>query len=89
MKFIEFMKGRELREAIIRESSSGGPPYELEIYYDGDGNAFFRGGWDHFAADHDIHQGCILMFDYHCGTAKFDVKMYDGTQCQKKYNFPI
>jgi hypothetical protein len=25
------------------------------------------------------------MFNYHCGTAKFDVKIFDGTQCQKKY----
>jgi hypothetical protein len=25
------------------------------------------------------------MFNYHCGTVKFDVKIFDGTQCQKKY----
>jgi hypothetical protein len=25
------------------------------------------------------------MFNYHCGTAKFDVKIFDGTQCQRKY----
>jgi hypothetical protein len=24
------------------------------------------------------------MFNYHCGTAKFDVKIFNGTQCQKK-----
>jgi hypothetical protein len=23
----------------------------------------------------------FLMFNYHCGTAKFDVKIFDGTQC--------
>jgi hypothetical protein len=86
VKFTEFMEGCELREAVLRESSGGGPPYELEVYYDGNGNAFFRGGWDRFAEDHDIRQGWILMFDYHRGTAKFDVKIYDGTQCQRKYN---
>jgi hypothetical protein len=26
-----------------------------------------------------------LMFDYHYGTTKFDVKIFDGTQCQRKY----
>jgi hypothetical protein len=84
-KFTEFMEGHELREAILRESSGGGPPYELQVYYDGNGNAFFRGGWDRFAEDHNICQGWILMFDYDRGTAKFDVKIYDGIQCQKKY----
>jgi hypothetical protein len=80
VKFTEFMEGRELHEAVLHETSSGGPPYELEVYYDGNGDVFFRGDWDRFVADHDVHQGWILMFDYHCGTAKFDVKIYDGTQ---------
>jgi hypothetical protein len=83
------MEGRELREAVLRETSSGGTPYELEVYYDGNGDAFFRGGWDRFAKDHDLHHGWILMFDYHRGTAKFDIKIFDGTQCQKKYNSSI
>jgi hypothetical protein len=26
-----------------------------------------------------------LLCNYHCGMAKFDVKIFDGTQCQKKY----
>jgi hypothetical protein len=26
------MEGRELREAVLRETSSGGPPYELEVF---------------------------------------------------------
>jgi hypothetical protein len=82
-KFTEFMEGHELLEAVFRESSSGGPPYELDVYYDGNGDAFFRGGWDRFVEDHDIRQGWILIFDYHHGTVKFNVKIYDGTQCQK------
>jgi hypothetical protein len=89
LKFTEFMEGREFREAILRETSSGDLPYELEVYYDGNGDAFFRGGWDRFAEDHDLHQGWILMFDYHHGTAKFDIKIFDGTQCQNKYNSSI
>jgi hypothetical protein len=75
------MDGHELREAILREVSSDGPPYELEVYYDGQGDVFFKGGWPHLAEDYDLHQGWILLFNYHCGTAKFDVKILDGTEC--------
>jgi hypothetical protein len=85
LKFMEFMNGHELRVAILWETSSGGLPYELDAYHDGKGDAFFRGGWDRFAEDHDLHQVWILMFNYHCGTAKFDIQIFDGTHCQKKY----
>jgi hypothetical protein len=44
-----------------------------------------RAGWPQFVEDHDIHQGFFMAFDFHIGTSKFDVKIYDGTQCQKKY----
>jgi hypothetical protein len=43
LKFTELMHCQELREAILQEVSSGGPPYEVEVYYDGDGEMFFRG----------------------------------------------
>jgi hypothetical protein len=57
LKFTKFMDGRELREAILREVSSEGSPYEVEVYYDGDGDMFFRGDWPHFVEDYDLHQG--------------------------------
>jgi hypothetical protein len=38
------MDGQELREAILWEESGEGSPYEVEVYYDGDGEMFFRGG---------------------------------------------
>jgi hypothetical protein len=53
-KFTKFMDGRELREAVLQETSNTGHLYELEVYYDGKGDAFFRGGWDHFAKDHNL-----------------------------------
>jgi hypothetical protein len=43
LKFTEFMDGHELHEAILREESGEGSPYEVDIYYDGDGEMFFRG----------------------------------------------
>jgi hypothetical protein len=46
---------------------------------------FVKGGWPCFAEDYDLHQGWFLLFNYHYGTMKFDVKIFVGTQCQKKY----
>jgi hypothetical protein len=44
LNFTKFMDGRELREAVLREQSGGGTPYEVEIWYDGDGEEYFKGG---------------------------------------------
>jgi hypothetical protein len=89
LKFTKFMDGRELREAILREHSGGGTPNEVEVWYDGCSEMYFRGGWSQFAEDHDLHQGFFMIFDYHCGTSKFDVKIYDCTQCQKEYEAEV
>jgi hypothetical protein len=85
LKFTNFMDGRELREAVFREHSGGGTPYEVEVWYDGAGEQLFKGGWSRFGEDPDLHQGFFMTFDYHVGTSKFDVRIYDGTQCQKEY----
>jgi hypothetical protein len=79
------MDGWELREAVLREHSCGGTPYEVEVWYDGAGEQFFKGGWSRFVEYHDLHQGFFMTFDYHVGTSKFDVRIYDCTQCQKEY----
>jgi hypothetical protein len=89
LKFTKFMDGRELREAVLREDSGGGTPYEVEVWYDGAGEQFFKGGWSQFAEDHDLHQGFFMTFDFHVGTSKFDVRIYDGTQCQKEYEAEV
>jgi hypothetical protein len=88
-KFTKFMDGRELREAVLCEHSGGGIPYEVEVWYDGAGEQFFKGGWSRFAEDHDLHQGFFMTFDFHVGTLKFDVRIYDGTQCQKEYEAEV
>jgi hypothetical protein len=79
LNFTMFMDGRELQEVVLCEQSSGGTPYEVEVWYDGAGEQYFKGGWSQFAEDHDLHQGFFMTFDYHIGTSKFDVKIYDGT----------
>jgi hypothetical protein len=85
LKFTKFMDGRELREVVLHEHSGGGTPYGVEVWYDGAGEQYFRGGWSQFAEDHDLHQGFFMTFDYHIGTLKFDMRIYDCTQCQKEY----
>jgi hypothetical protein len=83
------MDGREICEAILREQSGSRTPYEVEVYYDGCGKMYFRGGWPQFAGDHELHQGFFMLFDYHCGTSKFDMKIYDDTQYQRKYEAEV
>jgi hypothetical protein len=79
LNFMKFMDGRELCEAILCEQSGGGTPYEVEGWYDDAGEQFFKGGWARFVEDHDLHQGFFMTFDFHVGTSKFDVRIYDGT----------
>jgi hypothetical protein len=43
LKFTKFMDGRELREAVLREHSGGRTPYEVEVWYDGAGEHYFKG----------------------------------------------
>jgi hypothetical protein len=89
LKFTKFMDGRELRESVLREHSGGGTPYEVEVWYDGAGEQYFKGGWSQFVEDHDLHQGFFMTFDFHIGMSKFDVRIYDGTQCQKEYEAEV
>jgi hypothetical protein len=89
LKFTKFMDGRELQEAILREHSGGGASYEVEVWYDGASEQYFKGGWSQFAEDHDLHQGFFMTFDFHIGTSKFDMRIYDGTQCQKEYEAEV
>jgi hypothetical protein len=83
LKFTEFMDGRELHEAVLRKHSRGGTPYEVEVWYDGDGEMYFR------VAGPILQKTTTSTKGYHCGTSKFDVKIYDGTQCQKKYEAEV
>jgi hypothetical protein len=89
LNLTKFMDGRELRKAVLCEHSGGGTPYEVEVWYDGTGEQHFKGGWSQFAENHDLHQGFFMTFDFHVGTSKFNVKVYDGTQCQKEYEAEV
>jgi hypothetical protein len=89
LKFTKFMDRRELWEAVLREHSGGGTPYEVKVWYDGAGEQYFKGDCSQFAEDHDLHQGFLMTFDFHVSMSKFDVRIYDGTQCQKEYEAEV
>jgi hypothetical protein len=89
LKFTKFMDGRELQKAVLHEHSGGRTPYEEEVWYDGAGEQYFKGGWSQFVEDHDLHQGFFMIFDFHVGTSKFGMRIYDGTQCQKEYEAKV
>jgi hypothetical protein len=89
LKFTKFIDGRELREVILCKHFVGGTPYEVEVWYDGAGKMYFKGGWSQFAEDHDLHQGFFMTFDYRVGTSKFDARIYNCTQCQKEYKAEV
>jgi hypothetical protein len=61
----------------------------VEVWYDDGGEQYIKDGWSQFAEDHDLHQGFFMTFDFHIDTSKFDVRIYDGTQCQKEYEAEV
>jgi hypothetical protein len=58
----KWCKNKHGASKIIDTLETYQPPYEVEVYYDGEGDMFFKGSWPHFAEDHDLHQGWFLMF---------------------------
>jgi hypothetical protein len=50
---------------------------------------YFKSGWSQFAEDHDLHQGFFMTFNFHLGTLKFGVRIYDCSQCQKEYEAEV
>jgi hypothetical protein len=53
-KFTEIMKGFDLSQAVLWEGSGGQPPYEVEVFYDGEGQSFSPSGWPQFCADYGV-----------------------------------
>jgi hypothetical protein len=47
----------------------GGTPYEVEVWYDGAGEQYFKGGWSQFVDDHGIQRGFFMTFNFHVGTS--------------------
>jgi hypothetical protein len=39
---------------MVEEGSGGQPLYPVEVYHDGMGKSYLRGGWPKFVEDYDL-----------------------------------
>jgi hypothetical protein len=84
-QFMEAMEGQEMAYAMLQECSVGQPRYRIEVYYDGEGECYFRDGWPKFFADYGVHAGWFLLFTRHDGRQNFVVCIFDGTLCARTF----
>jgi hypothetical protein len=76
---METVEGQELSHAILQEGSAGQPPYDVEVFYDGEGKCYVRSGWSSFFTDYGVEEGWFLLFSHRCETHKFYVRIIDDT----------
>jgi hypothetical protein len=84
-QFMEAMEGQEMDYATLRECSVGQPRYHVKVYYDGEGECYFRNGWPKFFADYGVHAGWFLLFTHCDGRQNFIVCIFDGTLCARTF----
>jgi hypothetical protein len=84
-QFVEAMEGQEMAYATPRECSVGQPRYRVEVYYDGEGECYFRNGWPKFFADYGVHAGWFLLFTHRDGWGNFIICIFDGTLCARTF----
>jgi hypothetical protein len=53
-KFSEIIGDFNISQAVIREGCGWQPPYEVEIFKDGEGQNFLRSGWPQFCTDYGV-----------------------------------
>jgi hypothetical protein len=82
---MEAMDGQEMAYATLWECSMGQPRYRVEVYYDGEGECYFRDGWSKFFADYGVHAGWFLLFTRRDGRRNFIVCIFDGTLCARTF----
>jgi hypothetical protein len=73
------MEGQEMAYAKLRECSSGQPSYHVEVYYDGQGECYFRGGWSKFFFDYGAHEGWFILLTRHDRKKEFTACFFDAT----------
>jgi hypothetical protein len=84
-QFVEAMEGQEMAYTTLQEYSVGQPKYCVEVYYDGDGECYFRNGWPKFFADYGMHAGWFLLFTHRDGRRNFIICIFDGTLCARTF----
>jgi hypothetical protein len=53
-EFSEIIGDFDISQAVIREGCGWHPPYEVEIFKDGEGQNFLRGGWPRFCTNYGM-----------------------------------
>jgi hypothetical protein len=84
-RFVEAMEGQEMAYATLRECSVGQPRYHIEVYYDGEGECYFRNGWPKFFVDYGVHAGWFLLFTRRDGRRNFVICIFNDTLCARTY----
>ena len=82
-KFADVLRGQEPRELMLREAG-GGPVYNVEVHFDGDGQIHLTQGWKRFAHEHSLAPGHYLQFTYGGEAGGLTVKVFDGTMCRRR-----
>jgi hypothetical protein len=83
------MEGQGLMHAIMEECSGGQPSYDVEVYHDGEGKCYFRGGWPKFFADYSLREGWSLIFSRRNGMRDFCVCIIDDSFCARSYRIGV
>jgi hypothetical protein len=84
-QFMEAMEGQEMAYTTLRECSVGQPRYHVEVYYDGEGECYFRDGCPKFFTDYGVHAGWFLLSTCCDGRWNFIVCIFDGTLCARTF----
>jgi hypothetical protein len=82
-RVIEALGG--LTHAAMEEFSGGQPSYDVELFHDGEGKCYFRGGWPQFFKYYDLRVGWSLILTRHDGSRNFIVRVIDGSFCARAF----
>ena len=84
-KFAEFLDGREPAELYLREASCGVCRWTVEVWFDGQEKMWLASGWEEFAREHNVEEGCLVHFFYE-GDWNMVVKVFDDESCRVHYH---
>jgi hypothetical protein len=85
-KFVDAMEGEGITHAIVEECSGGQPSYHVEIFHDGKGKSYLRGGWSKFFEDYGLKEGWSLIFSRRQGAHFFCIRVVDGSYCARAFS---
>jgi hypothetical protein len=85
-QFVDTMGGDVLTHVTVEECSGRQPSDPIEIFHDGEGKSYLRGGWPQFIEDYDLKLGWSLIFSRREGSHFFCVRVVDISYCARAYS---